>query len=355
MIFTHNTAPHQVEFEKLLDNTLAQLKVNFHKSPQLASSYEGSKFEPYLKDILDEMAHNTPFQNTIELIGGQRFPDIVAKKYYGIEVKTTIKDHWKTTGNSVLESTRVEGVERIYMFFAKLGTPVQFKCRPYHEVLSEVVVTHSPRYQIDMNLEKGQSIFDKMDIKYDELRNQQNPIKPIMDYYRAQLSDGEELWWLDTDTTIKPSNIIIKLWSALSKQEKAAKKIKAMCFFPEIFGNSIHKFGRIAAWLTIQEGIVCHNVRDSFTAGGQGIYHHQNETLRHVPKVIINLLENIDEIKKVLSSASPAELSHYWQIQNVNNKNKIQLWIEEVVLHSSTLKFPNQGKLEQILESKLLP
>ncbi|WP_212744209.1 hypothetical protein [Maribacter sp. ACAM166] len=59
---------------------------------------------------MTDLAVGSEFENSIELIGGQKFPDIVAKKFYGIEVKTTTQNHWKTTGNSVLESTRVDDV-----------------------------------------------------------------------------------------------------------------------------------------------------------------------------------------------------------------------------------------------------
>jgi len=111
----------------------------------------------------------------------------VAQNYYGIEVKTTTQNHWKTTGNSMLESTRVENVERIFMLFAKLASPIEFRCRPYEEVLSEVVVTHSPRYLIDMNLEKGKTIFDKIKMPYDTFRKQESPIRPIVDYYKSKL------------------------------------------------------------------------------------------------------------------------------------------------------------------------
>ena len=89
------------------------------KSSKKISSLHGRNLEPYVKDVITELAINTVFENSIELIGGQKFPDIVAKKYYGIEVKTTTQNHWKTTGNSVLESTRVDNVERIFMLFAK--------------------------------------------------------------------------------------------------------------------------------------------------------------------------------------------------------------------------------------------
>ena len=62
----------------------------------------------------------------------------------------------------------------------QLGSPIEFRARAYEECLSEVVVTHSPRYLIDMNLEKGKTIFDKINISYDTLRKKQNPIKPII-------------------------------------------------------------------------------------------------------------------------------------------------------------------------------
>ncbi len=182
-----------------------------------------------------EMAVGTPFENSIELIGGQKFPDIIAHKYYGIEVKTTTQNHWKTTGNSVLESTRVDQIERIFMLFAKLATPIEFRCRPYEEVLSEIVVTHSPRYLIDMNLEQGKTIFDKIKMPYDILRKQENPIRPIIDYYKSKLKPGEELWWMDADNTAKPSNIVIRIWNNLEKADKLELKNRAMVYFPELF------------------------------------------------------------------------------------------------------------------------
>ena len=162
MIISNNSEPHITEFHHLLDQTLNALQVSAPKNIAKLQQLTAQKFETHLKELMTELAQNTVFENSIELVSGQRFPDIVAKQYYGIEVKTTIKNHWKTTGNSVFEGTRVDGVERIFMFFAKLADPIEFRCRPYEDVLSEVVVTHSPRYLIDMNLAQGQTIFDKI-------------------------------------------------------------------------------------------------------------------------------------------------------------------------------------------------
>lgn len=140
---------------------------------------------------------STNFNKKIQLIRGHRFPDIVAehiveKRFFGVEVKITKDNKWTSTGNSVLESTRVEKVERIYLYFGKLAAPPQFKFRKYEECLYEIAVTHSPRYLIDMNLKEGKTIFDKMGIAYDDLRKSPNPISFIVNHYRKSAQPGEE-------------------------------------------------------------------------------------------------------------------------------------------------------------------
>ena len=101
------------------------------------------------------------------------------------EVKTTKDNHWFSTGSSVAEGTRVSDVERIFMLFGKMCNPIEFRCRPYQECLSEVVVTHSPRYLIDMELEEGETFFDKIQIPYDEFRKQDDPIKTVVRFRRT--------------------------------------------------------------------------------------------------------------------------------------------------------------------------
>ena len=50
----------------------------------------------------------------------QAFPDIAIDQY-GIEVKFTTNDTWRSVANSVLESNRVNGIEKIYIVFGKMG------------------------------------------------------------------------------------------------------------------------------------------------------------------------------------------------------------------------------------------
>lgn len=348
MIISANSGPNRKEFNLLLDSTTIELNKHAKKSSKSISALSGNKLEPYVKDVMTDLAIGTPFENSIECIGGQRFPDIIAKKYYGIEVKTTTQNHWKTTGNSVLESTRVENVERIFMLFAKLASPIEFRCRAYEECLSEVVVTHSPRYLIDMNLGKGQTIFDKIKMPYDVLRKKDNPIRPIVNYYKSKLKPGEDIWWMDQDNS-NSTNIVIKIWNNLSLNEKQEVKNKAMVYFPELFSNSGDKFGRLAIWLVTREGVVCPNIRDLFTAGGKGEVLIAKKKYINIPRILLNLFNNLNFIQDTIEQTSAIELSEYWGIKT-SEKKKFSDWMDLISIQSSRIPDAKHLNVKQILK-----
>lgn len=347
MIVSVNSEPHRNEFDALLSSTITELNSHAKQSSKMVSKLLGRDLEPYVRDVMTELAIGTPFESSIELIGGQKFPDIIAKKFYGIEVKTTTQNHWKTTGNSVLEGTRVEDVERVFMLFAKLAAPIEFRCRPYEECLSEVVVTHSPRYLIDMNLAKGQTIFDKIATPYDTLRKKDNPIKAIVDYYKSKLKPGEELWWIDQENG-KASSIVIKIWNNLKISEKHELRINAMIFFPELFSNKSDKFGRLSIWLVTREAVVCPNVRDLFTAGGKGIISIKGKTFINIPRIFMNLFTNLDKVIAAINNTSAIELSEYWG-KNTTEKDKFMDWIDIISDHSKKMSDTKHLNIKQIV------
>lgn len=350
MIISANSDPNKAAFNNLLNATIEELNTQVQHSPQKVSTLLGTKLEPYVKDIMSDLAVGTPFEDSIELISGQKFPDIIAQKHYGIEVKTTIQNHWRTTGNSVLESTRVQDVERIFMLFAKLAAPVEFRCRPYEEVLSEVVVTHSPRYLIDMNLKQGETIFDKIKLPYDTLRKKSNPIKPITDYYRGKLKPGEELWWMESEQHHRSTNIVIRIWNNLSKEEKQEIRIRSMVYFPELFSNKSDKFGRLAIWLVTSQAIVCPNIRDLFSAGGKQDVIFDKKVYQALPRIIVNLLNNLPTLLEVILNTSAIELSEYWGIKTTENK-KVADWAHLTTQHIGKIYDTHFLNLKDILAS----
>jgi hypothetical protein len=346
MIISANSEPSRKEFDILLNSTLTELNVQAVKSSNLISTLKGNKLEPHIGSLMSELAVGTVFENSIQVIGGQKFPDIVANKFYGVEVKTTTQNHWKTTGNSVLESTRINDVERIFMLFAKLASPIEFRCRPYEECLSEVVVTHSPRYLIDMNLPIGKTIFDKMDTSYDTLRKKENPLGYVVDYYKSKLKSGDQLWWIDNNNM---NNLSIKMWKNIDKEKKKEIIIKIMVYFPEIFGNNNKtKYERIPAWLVAKEGIVTSNIRDLFTAGGKGELLVGNKLHKDVPKIFVNLIDNLNLVLEFLIQTSAIELSEFWGIETTENK-KVAHWIELVSWHSKKISDAKHLDIKQIL------
>lgn len=347
MVISKNPQPNNEVFLRLLSSTLAALQSESKKRQKEYLGLIGNKLESVVADVMTSKAIGTPFENTIELISGQRFPDIIAKKYYGVEVKTTTQDHWTTTGNSVLEGTRVDGIERIYMFFGKMCSPVEFRCRPYEECLSEVVVTHSPRYLINMELASGETIFDKLSIPYDELRKYTNPIKPIIEYYRQFLNPGEQVWWMDQEEP-KSTGLIIKLWNNLPVTTRREIMIKSMVFFPEIFSNRPDKFNKVAVWLVNALGVVCPNIRDVFTAGGQGIISWDEKRYSRVPKIIVKMADSLSEISMILSHTDKEVLRDYW---DVKIKDRKSTWIE--LVHENSKQLRLQFDMREFLSEKM--
>ena len=225
--------------------------------------------------------------------------------------------------------------------------PVEFKCRLYDECLSDVVVTHSPRYQIDMNLDSGKTIFDKLGIPYNNLRKTSNPIKPIVDYYRQFLKPGEEVWWLDQEESVS-KDMIIKLWNNLDIETRRQYMIKSMILFPEIFSNRTDKFNKLAIWLVNFESIVCPNVRDVFTAGGQSVITWNKKNYSNIPKIVIKLTDSLDQIKTYIDNYNIETLAYHWQIPVTD---KFKDWLSLIIEHTTHMNL--KLDLRKYIEEKI--
>ncbi|PIQ88490.1 MAG: hypothetical protein COV72_08145 [Candidatus Omnitrophica bacterium CG11_big_fil_rev_8_21_14_0_20_42_13] len=336
MIISRKTDAECATFESLLNNGLSVIRSEAAKSDKRFCGLSSSDFEKEVYGSLVISAKNTEFEGTIQLITGHRFPDIVAKKYFGVEVKLTKQDHWRSTGNSVLETTRIEDVEKIYLFFGKLNTPPEFKFRKYEECLYDIAVTHSPRYLIDMELNIGDTIFDKMGTGYDVLRNSDNPIKEVVRYFRKIARKGEEPWWMgsedDAEATLSPT---VTLWSNLPEDKQNLFRNEAMARFPEIFGRNQTKYQNFAAWLAARHGVVDSSLRDRFTAGGQQSIEINGNVYRKIPKIFYYLQNNAKEIIALVSKLAVDEVHHYWGLSVYLKKDElVDKWVQLIIYYS---------------------
>jgi hypothetical protein len=275
-------------------------------------------------------AKNSPFEGHIIKTGKHSFPDLTAKRYYGIEVKMTEGKKWSTTGNSALETTREEGVERIYIFFGKFGGKPEIKFKPYQDCLYDIVVTHSPRYLIDMDLPLEKTIFKTIGVDYDSLRTDENRIAKIKEYFRSQLKDGQDLWFIDKKELV--SSPIISPYRKLTMQTKNNFVAESMILFPEIFGPSAIKYERSAGYLLKTYNAFCKNLRDPFSGGGQKDVIVGNRAHR-VPKIFFHLYENANLIKLKIGTIESETLGFYWRLSKIPSKSvnsRISFWKERL-------------------------
>lgn len=338
MVISSLTTATIEEFEALLENLVLCLENQVQEHKQEWTMMTPATVERRVYETLSACAKETIFDGSIELISGQRFPDIVAKKYYGVEVKTSKGKHWTSLGSSVAEGTRVEGVERIYMFFARLGDSVSFRVRPYEECLSGVVVTHSPRYTIDMDLKQGQTFFDSLGMPYDALRLSPDPLAIVVEHFRSRLKEGETTWWLSSGGSSKASMPVIRLFSSLNAQERLALCCKGYCLFPELLGSAQNKFNRMLLWLSTEESVLVGNLRDQYTAGGKRQIEYLGQVY-NVPQILYRLKVYHSQVVELLDSFSENTLREYWNVEL--ERDRYQQWAKLVSEYSKqTSAFP---------------
>lgn len=331
MIISVNSAPSLAEFTALMKKTDKLLNEDASIRQSYYATRNGNLLEDDVKAMLDEAAKGTAFAGTIVKVSGQRFPDIVAAKCYGVEVKSTKEDRWTSTGSSILETTRVRGVERVFMTFGKLGgNTIEFLSKPYEECLYGIAVTHMPRYLIDMRLNSGDTIFDKLNVPYDELRKMDNPIPPVAKYYRSLLKPGESLWWTG-DSADESVPATIRLWKNLTADEKRKHTIYGLVNYPEIFGGD---YDRYALWLTSQ-GVVDPHIRDQFSAGGQEEMLLSSGKKVKFPGVYRRVKNNIDYFIQLMSLKDSALLEVFEKIDEDTLRRRMLTWCDTVSRRST--------------------
>lgn len=297
----------------------------------------GVKMEPVALAALREVAPQTPFRpDEIQLVSGAKFPDIQAEKYYGVEVKTTSSNSWKSVGSSIVESTRIEDVSMIYMFFAKLGGEyAEFRCKPYEKCLDNISLTHQPRYQIDMELDEKnmENIFQKMKIDYNTFRvmDEKPKIQKVKQYFRSVAKPGQEMaWWIGDADSESSVPMTIRFLNDLTVEEKKQMTVRMFILFPEIFGtNGSIKYKRAALWLCSRHSLICSNIRDFFTAGGQVLEIGTNRLEHPVPQVVKRLYDDREDILALLKHPDEAlmdDIGEMWTLE-CSPKYYVDCWM----------------------------
>lgn len=340
MILASKVSRTPEEFESVIRCADANLQEKAAREMNYFPQRGAVEFEIDVYESLQMASKNTPFEGKIELISGHKFPDIVVGKSFGVEVKTTKSNKWRSTGNSIFESTRIDGVRDIFIYFAQLKTPAKFMYKRYEDCLADIAVTHSPRYLIDMEVTQENTIFSRMDISYEMFRALPNPVEKFIDFVRSNMAAGEEPWWINgEDTPIL--NPTVRLFSNLNEAAQKDLRIRAMILFPEVFGRSSTKFQRVATWLVTRHGVVDSSLRDRFSAGGQVEIKTKRSEYRNIPRIFLHLQSYIGEIVQYLESqdCDKQELKYYWKGYDTGQSSLSQ-WVKRFLPFAASYEMP---------------
>lgn len=281
-----------VTFEQLLDKTVEDVKTALRIAPSLSSH----EFEIAVCNALSNASNGTEFEDQISQTSAKEFPDIVAAKHYGVEVKQTSKKNLITSGNSIFEQTRDPMLKFIYIV---VGNREDVVWRRYEQTLEKIVVTHSPRYHINVNA--TETVFEKMGTDYETFRKLDERSK--MDRVRP-LYDEKSLWWLSLAQAVTPQPM--RFFATLDAQEQNKLRATAMILCPEIFGNSPTKFHGVAV-IGLSQGVVIPNVRDKFTAGGR-----VSICGRAYPQIYKRAVDIQDNLRRELGSLDIKLIKEFW-------------------------------------------
>lgn len=136
---------NQEKFEQILDIICAKLtneanNAIFKTSPQ---------FEHRVREVLQEVLHDDVSVAIDFNPHPQAFPDIAIGNF-GVEVKFTTNDTWRSVANSILETNRIESVEKIYLVFGKMGGKPEVRWGDYEQSVIHVRTSHVPRFEVEL-------------------------------------------------------------------------------------------------------------------------------------------------------------------------------------------------------------
>ena len=278
--------------------------------------------------VIKERIKNTSFKDTNVIFQGgsnKHFPDILLDNLkIGIEIKSSSK--WTVPGGSVFEWIKAGDLEEIFIIFCRhdlrCKKPVEVRVGDYKTFISDITVTHSPRFSIDMNLKSRPNDRILRDTLENSYSNETEYSKQVAKYLNSKLKPGEVYWWSFNKEAESGKYILFSKIKAdkNSKYEAPETYIsQAIVLFPELFSNSSTKYIRVSKWFDSKK-IICPNIRDLFTAGGKLVISESGIKLPHIFAVV---KENQEKIREAFTNLTTDELVENWEIDDCIQKNII--------------------------------
>ncbi len=255
------------------------------------------------------------------------FPDIAVGEF-GVEVKFTAKDTWRSVANSVFETFRNQEVIYVYVIFGKMGGVPEVKWARYDDCVIHVRTSHVPRFELELGAKS--SLFDLMKISYENFSALpiEKKMRYIRDYAKKRLKKGERLWWLEEKA--EPEHTLpiqVRLYIDLPPDEKRRLRAEATLLCPKVVAGSRvkNKCNDVAMYLLTYHGVLVSQARDLFSAGS--VAHVKDKTRGGI--YIQRAIEAIeDEMLAASLRMEDALFVEYWG-ESVPPAERIKKWLEK--------------------------
>lgn len=209
----------------------------------------------------------------------------------------------------------------------------EFMCKPYQQCLSNIAVTHAPRYLIDMNLNLEDNIFSKMQTEYDDFRllPEAEKITKVRQYYmgKAKAEGKYDMpWWMGETTSVN-----LSFYNDLPISQKNDIFVRACILFKSIYEKDSNKrYRQISMWLCNGYSLLCPNMRDFFSAGGRVSVINGKALEKPYPHIVEEILKYHKRIKALLCHPDEEILwgiQDYWDFK-YNKYDLYDSWLNMV-------------------------
>jgi hypothetical protein len=310
------------EFESLL--TIAVNRLTVEASENLFPN--SKRFETRVREIIQDIGRSANI--TVDFQPHPyAFPDIVINEF-GIEVKFTENDTWRSIANSVFESTKSQSVKHIYIIFGKMGGTPAVKWGKYDDCVMHVRTSHVPRFEVEIGTDR--SLFKQMETTYEAFSASpmEEKMKKIRAYARSRLKEGEHLWWLED--TPEPEHTLpvgVRLYMNLAQDEKRRMRAESALLCPQIVkpSRSKNKYNDATMYLLTYHGILCPQARDLFSAGSVAM---RSDGARGGIYILRALKDIESEMLEAASRLENALFLEYWG-EECEPNNRISQWLQK--------------------------
>jgi hypothetical protein len=208
---------------------------------------KGNKIEDGIVSMLKEFIGK---EYEINFSGEQSFPDIILvdkvnNERYGIEVKTSQEKN--ILGNSIMESMKSDiKAKNLFMLLIKYKKDengvINFDnayIKNYFKTIKTVKITHSPRYILSLDREKG--LFDAFSFEeIDEIRKDSGRI--LSEAYRKSGKTSFPDWFISFNEGQSDNELNLTSFESLRKSQQEKFISKVFIFCPQVFSNSPTKY-----------------------------------------------------------------------------------------------------------------